>query len=121
MDLGDLGEAHRSDVVVPARSRSIKESAWAARRILARIGSPEVGRCACAAAATPPPSTTGISCFAECLKHQKNLKNTRRILTECDNQQRKLDELYISNVFFVECFLSGTRQRLYRLLMLDLL
>jgi hypothetical protein len=29
---------------------------------------------------------------------------------ECDTRQRKLDELYIGNDFFVEYFLSGTRQ-----------
>jgi hypothetical protein len=29
---------------------------------------------------------------------------------ECDTRQRELDELYIGNGFFVEYFLSGTRQ-----------
>ena len=33
---------------------------------------------------------------------------------ECDTRQRKLGELYIGNDFFAEHFLSGTRQRLYR-------
>jgi hypothetical protein len=33
---------------------------------------------------------------------------------ECDTRQRKLDELYISNGFFAEYFLSGTRQSFYR-------
>jgi hypothetical protein len=31
--------------------------------------------------------------------------------TECDSRQRGLGELYIDNNFFVEYFLSGTRQR----------
>jgi hypothetical protein len=33
---------------------------------------------------------------------------------ECDTQQREPDELYISNGFFAEYFLSGTRQILCR-------
>jgi hypothetical protein len=33
---------------------------------------------------------------------------------ECNTRQRKLGELYIGNGFFAEYFLSGTRQRLYR-------
>jgi hypothetical protein len=43
--------------------------------------------------------------FIECLKHSANLKNTRR---------RRLGELYISNSFFAEYFLSATKQRLCR-------
>jgi hypothetical protein len=35
---------------------------------------------------------------------------------ECDTRQSKLGELYIDNDFFAEYFLSGTRQRLCRVL-----
>jgi hypothetical protein len=37
-----------------------------------------------------------------------------KVFVECDTRQRKLGEQYISNDFFAEYFLSGTRQRLCR-------
>lgn len=47
------------------------------------------------------------SCFFECLKH---LKTLGEVFTQCDTRQIRLGELYIGNDFFVEYFLSGTRQ-----------
>jgi hypothetical protein len=52
--------------------------------------------------------TTGISFFAECLKHSaKPGKHSAKALP-----QIKLGKMYIGNNFFAEYLLSDTQQRL---------
>jgi hypothetical protein len=46
----------------------------------------------------------------------KASKTLGEVFAECDTRQRGLDEQYIDNRFFAEYFLSGTWQRLCRVL-----
>lgn len=44
----------------------------------------------------------------------KARKTLEKVFAECNIRQRELSEQYIDNGLFAEYFLSGTRQRLYR-------